>query len=336
MSSYLFRQTVRLKGLSNRFAPFNGKLGHIVPFPTSELCSNGRYRVSLADSVAPSLTTELDEKPENMELVCTYCHQGGENFMLCAGCRTARYCDKECQRSDWGRHKKECRSCGHARDASKNPLYLAAEAGNVRLVRKLVQEGMDVNMTTKTTGGSALFVAALKGNLPIVQCLLQHGADKNKADSKGQTPLSAAADKGHLAVVQYLLEQGADVENVDLANGPLFAAARSGRLDLLQCLLKHGADKDKANNNGCTPLIVAAAKGHLAVVQSLLEHGADKDKVDKNGLSPLWMAAGGDHLRVVQCLLEHGADNEKANKDGATPVHIAAKQGRADYQSFSV
>ena len=118
---------VRLKGLNN--ASYNGKLAKIELFPSFELFCNGRYLVELIDEVTSPLLRVLSVKPENLEHVCVRCHKGGEKLLLCGKCRHALYCDRECQRIDWGRHKDECRTCGHARDATKNSLYLAVEEG---------------------------------------------------------------------------------------------------------------------------------------------------------------------------------------------------------------
>ena len=232
-TSYQLLQLVRLKDLNN--APYNGKLARVAYFPSFKLCCNGRYRIQLIDEVAPPLLSELSVKPENMEHVCIRCHKGGEKLLLCGKCRYALYCDRECQRIDWGRHIEECRNCSHARDASKNPLYLAVEAGDLGQVQKLVREGIDVNITTNTTNTTALYIAALRNNFPIVQYLLQHGADKDKVNNEGVGPLFIAAQMGHLAVVK--------------------------------CLVEQGASKDKANSTGASPLFVASQEGHLAVVQ---------------------------------------------------------------------
>ena len=223
--SFQIRQMVRFKGLNN--APlYNGKLAIVRAFPSLEMCCNGRYRVQLTHNVASPLVRELSVKPENMEHVCVHCYKGGEKLLYCAKCRHAFYCDRECQRLDWERHKKECGSCSHTRDVSKNPLMLAVAGGDLGLVQKLVQEGIDVNMTTNTTNITALNIAARGGNIPIVQYLLQHGADKDKADNKGATPLFVAAQQGNLAVVQCLVEQGSDKDKAwDGGASPLFQAA---------------------------------------------------------------------------------------------------------------
>ena len=200
----------------------------------------------LMDRVAPPLLRELSVKPDNIEHACNRCQKGGENLLKCSKCLHALYCNRECQRMDWERHKDECRNCAHSRDASKNPLMLAVEAGDMGLVKKLVQEGIDVNMTSNTTNTTALYLAAQNGLFSIVQYLLQHGADANKFNNEGGTPLYIAAQNGHFSVVQ--------------------------------CFVKHGVDKDKANNIGATPLFQAAQDGHLSVVKCLLEHGVTRTR----------------------------------------------------------
>ena len=273
-STYQIGQLVRLKELSN--AIYNGKLGKVRLFPSLELIENGRYRVELIDAVDPPLLRELSVKPETMERVCVRCHNGGEKLSSCGKCRHTFYCNRECQRMDWERHKTECRYNGHIRDTSKNPLYLAVMKMDLAGVRKLVQEGIDVNMASNTTGGSALMAAVMVNSLPIMQYLLQHGADKDMADIDGAGPLHVAAQFNHLPMLRFLLEQGADKDKVD-NNGysPLYIAALSGKLAAVKCLLENGADKDKAGNKGTTPLYVTAQQGHLPVVRCLVEHGVD-------------------------------------------------------------
>ena len=89
---------IRLKGLNN--ASYDGKLACVRPFPSSELCCNGRYRVILTDVVALPLLRELSVKPENMDHACKHCNKGGVKLLSCGKCRHATYCNRECQRMD--------------------------------------------------------------------------------------------------------------------------------------------------------------------------------------------------------------------------------------------
>ena len=39
---------------------------------------------------------------------CGACGVHAENLLFCARCHAAAYCDKDCQRAAWGRHKGSC------------------------------------------------------------------------------------------------------------------------------------------------------------------------------------------------------------------------------------
>ena len=181
--NFLVNQMVRVKGLNN--TQYNGKFGVIVPFPSAELTNNGRYRVKLIAEVAPPLLSELSVKPENLDHVCVRCYKEGEKLMTCAKCRQATYCNRECQRMDWERHKTVCRHAGHSRDASRNPLYLAVEHGNLLLVQKLVEEGIKNSIATPAATAAPPRVRAPPNNRFIIKCdklsrFVYRNNDKNR------------------------------------------------------------------------------------------------------------------------------------------------------------
>jgi len=76
---------------------------------------------------------------------------------------------------------------------------------------------------------SELHQAATKGDLKKVKKLLEQGADVNARDSDGRTPLHEAAYKDHLDVAKLLIEKGADVNARD-GVGRQCRRAASGRL----------------------------------------------------------------------------------------------------------
>ncbi|MDR1385705.1 MAG: ankyrin repeat domain-containing protein [Planctomycetaceae bacterium] len=87
---------------------------------------------------------------------------------------------------------------------SKN-LYDATRSGNLKIVKKLVENGADV-----TDWGQPLMGAVENGNLEVVKYLIAKGANVNRRYN-GETPLFEAARSGNLAVVKYLVEKDADV-----------------------------------------------------------------------------------------------------------------------------
>lgn len=49
---------------------------------------------------------------------CTYCSDSNPGIMKCERCEAAFYCNKTCQRMDWKRHRKWCRSVADARNTT--------------------------------------------------------------------------------------------------------------------------------------------------------------------------------------------------------------------------
>jgi len=51
--------------------------------------------------------------PKTTPEICTACKnppQKDQKLKLCGGCQKAKYCRRECQRSDWKEHKKKCKA----------------------------------------------------------------------------------------------------------------------------------------------------------------------------------------------------------------------------------
>jgi len=97
--------------------------------------------------------------------------------------------------------------------------------------------------------GDALAEAARKGDAAVVKKLLDEGVDVNTKFRYGATALSYACDRGHLDVVTLLLDRGADVNVKDSFYGatPLSWAVRPamGRKpqhpEIVRLLLQRGA-----------------------------------------------------------------------------------------------
>lgn len=120
---------------------------------------------------------------------------------------------------------------------------------------------------------SALLMAAEHNHIRVVKRAISEGADINAGHHLGgYTPLIVAAECGHTDIVSYLLKQpGIDVtakaKNDQTA---LHYAARHGHTDIVQRLLVSPSLKVNSRDNyEVTPLILAAKGGHHAVVQLL-------------------------------------------------------------------
>lgn len=243
------------------------------------------------------------------------------------------------------------------------PLHLAAYDGKIDEVKRLLEDGADVNQA-QDTGWTGLMWAA-RGNQPeALQMLKDKGGDLYAQNKFGSTPLHAAAhwgseactkllldwmdaDKidmtnafgwtalhwagkgGHPEAAKLLLKAGSDVNARNMkGNTPLHEACHNGKLGIMQTLLDGGSDIHAKTNDGETPLHIAAYLGFVDACDILLKAGADSDPLDAEEATPLYRAARGGEVEVVEMLLKAGADPNKVAANGWAALHEASRWGR--------
>ncbi|XP_063701418.1 ankyrin repeat domain-containing protein 12 isoform X2 [Culicoides brevitarsis] len=109
-------------------------------------------------------------------------------------------------------------------------------------------------------GETALHVAAIKGDHESVRKLLDQGMDANVTDFAGWTPLHEACNHSHYSVANILIKGGADVNAKAFEDTtPLHDAALVGNLKLVKLLIEKGADLLAKNRKGKTPCDMASS-----------------------------------------------------------------------------
>jgi ankyrin repeat protein len=190
------------------------------------------------------------------------------------------------------------------------PLVVAAETGNVELVRMLLRAGADANLAV-AGGETPLMTAARTGRREVVRELLAAGANPNaKEESKGQTALVWAAAAGHAGVVEELIAAKADYL-IRLESGftPLLFAARDGRAEVVEVLLRAGANPNDAllpapnpkpkrgyrtgaaPRAGTSALLFAVISGHYELAARLVKAGANVNDI-RSGWAALHAVTG--------------------------------------------
>ncbi|XP_015680976.1 protein fem-1 homolog A isoform X1 [Protobothrops mucrosquamatus] len=165
------------------------------------------------------------------------------------------------------------------------PLWAAAAAGHLPVVRSLLERGACVNQTT-LTNSTPLRAACFDGHLAVARYLVgECGADLEVANRHGHTCLMIACYKGHADIARYLLERGAEVNRRSLkGNTALHDCAESGSLEILRLLLARQARMER-DGYGMTPLLAASVTGHANIVEFLilgaLEETQSRDTVEE-------------------------------------------------------
>ena len=188
-----------------------------------------------------------------------------------------------------------------------NPLMYAAWRGNRDRVRKILQDGVDVN-ATDTDGHTALSRAAWRGFDDIVSDLLAAGADPGIYQEGGFTALAWAAQEGHIDVVRTLLTAGVNPDPpIDSGMFPLMLACSSANSTMVDLLLQSGADINRQSPDGRTSLMLVASSGTPELLDQLLDNGAQSHVVDSRGRTAAWYAVINDREDNLSVLLSRGA-----------------------------
>lgn len=157
-----------------------------------------------------------------------------------------------------------------------SPLTQAALAGHEEVIDVLLHAGAEPDQTV-SEDSTALTLAARAGHLAVVRKLVERGhAAVNHLNEQGHSPLIEAVTAGHESVVEYLIEHGAKCDHHDeMGRAPLYFAAARGRTAVALRLLKEGVDVNLVNFSHETALSVAVERGHTEVAE-LLRSWANK------------------------------------------------------------
>src|SRR5262245_23673232 len=210
-----------------------------------------------------------------------------------------------------------------------HPIHLAAEAGDLKRVRALLDAEPALVNRGDRTGGPPLHLAVLGQARSVVRLLLDRGADVNATHGAGVPTTANHAQAIDLAIwsgprsvrpARWRLIVGCATYLLRLRRR---AAARSAPCDIetARLLLARGATYD---------LTIAAALGDIDFVRRSLD--ADPSRVHEIrlfGRRPLSAAVEFGHDAIARLLLARGADPswpEQGSSKGAS-LHYASRNG---------
>ncbi len=135
---------------------------------------------------------------------------------------------------------------------------------------------------------------AKEGNLDGVKKIIEIGVDVNITNGKSSTALMYAAANGCTKIIEYLLDKGAEIGIKDEKEySALLLACLYGQEEATRLLIERGADVNSRDGDGKTPLMYAAGIGSVSLVKLLLEKGADARIYDGHYRNAWWWAVQG-------------------------------------------
>ncbi|XP_047227112.1 ankyrin repeat and SOCS box protein 9-like isoform X1 [Girardinichthys multiradiatus] len=207
-----------------------------------------------------------------------------------------------------------------------SPIHDAAFNGKVLSLRRLIAQGICVNLSTLDQV-SPLHGASLQGHTNCAKLLVENGANVNSATVDGRTALTDACAGGHVTCVSLLLQHGATPQGNSPSHSPVHWAAAKGHPECIEKLVQYNADVDQHIDTLGSPLHVACSNQQLGSVRQLLQLGADVNR-SVSGDSPLHIAVRLSSPEMVSDLLDHGADHLLVNAEGKRPLDLTPPDSR--------
>ncbi len=218
----------------------------------------------------------------------------------------------------------------------------AAKEGNLEELKRLVEEGHDVNICDEEEG-TPLILAAANSHYDCTEYLIKVGAKLDrKGGLYGRTALHWMVlnnlrywfddDNLELPVptILSLFPINCNVED-DSGDSPLNLAAsattKEGFSSAFHSLIKMGADINHKGSDGQTILHSAVQKGNKEFVEILLDNKADPNARDNYGDGTLISAVAEGHIEITKLLLLYGARVNQKGANGRIALHWATKRG---------
>lgn len=218
--------------------------------------------------------------------------------------------------------------------AGITPLTIAAEKGNMEIIKMLVEDGNALVNEASSYGVTPLIAAAAAGNDEAVAYLVEQGANISAKDDWGKTALIYAATLDNPKLVSSVIKLDKTAVNLpdNLGNTALIYAAQKGLLDNMKILLANGANANYRNPaTGISAISAAAAEGNSAAIRMLVRTGkADVNISDLSGRTPIFYAVEQNQEDALRTLLSLGADVNAQDNNGVSVLMRASAKNRQD------
>ena len=229
----------------------------------------------------------------------------------------------------------------HSKDAQGNGMFnYAVRKGNIKLMNKLIELGVDYKTLNKNGGNAVIF--ASKGSrgytnpLEVYKYLEKIGIDIKVKNKDGQTALHNIAYRTKdFKIFEYFFNHGLDINQVDQKGNTPFLNSINGRnFEIAQKLLPKVNNINQENTAGFTALTYAIRRSSPELFDQILALNAKVDIIDKNGNNLIFHTFDAynpknskSFEKFIEILQSKGVDPIVKQSKGNTLLHLAIEKG---------
>lgn len=211
----------------------------------------------------------------------------------------------------------------------KNACHYAAEAGSVKLLRLLVDNGIDANAVTDIKL-NIFHIACIYNQLEMCKFIFDNFNDLVHAKSNDDwTAALHAAQNGNTDLLKFLVEKKVSLKHAsESKRNALHIACDNGHLEACKFLIGTSPSLLSASDEkGKYPVHFAARSGDLDLLK-YLESKTKLTEETNTGMNILHMACLHDHIEMCRYILDEYPDlNGKRTANGWTTAHYVAGRG---------
>ena len=157
----------------------------------------------------------------------------------------------------------------------KQKIRQIIKQGDIESLKIMINNNKEL-LFAETAFGTWLEVAADFGQIDIVKYLIDCGIDVNKSCGVSEGgAIKSASFEGHLDVVKLLIDNGAILDVSTAEKNPLFAAVYNDHLEVVKLLVANGIDYKRAYYIGsidkCDAYEYARQYGRTEIAEYLKE-----------------------------------------------------------------
>lgn len=211
----------------------------------------------------------------------------------------------------------------------KNACHYATEAGSIKLLRLLVDNGIDAKAVTYMEL-NIFHIACIYNQLKMCEFIFDNFNDLVDAESNdGWTAALHAAKNGNTDFLKFLVAKEVSLDHKSESNrNALHIACDNGQLEACRFLTDTCPSLLSApDDKGRYPVHFAARSGNMELLK-YLETKTELTKETNTGMNVLHMACLHDHIEMCEYILEKYPDfNIKRSENGWTTAHYVAGRG---------